>query len=71
MSKEISVDEHNAKVRSEIKKLKDKIKKIELTYLSEAEKPQASLLQCNQQASKAKKVQPALIVQKATPNPSL
>jgi hypothetical protein len=71
MSKEISVDDHNKKVRDEIKKLKEKMGKLELTYMSEAEKPQASLLHCNKLARMAKKPQPALIVQKATPNPSL
>lgn len=54
MTKEITIDSHNKKVGEEIKKLQSKIKKLQLTYMSEAEKPQATLLQCNQMALKAR-----------------
>lgn len=44
--KELSVDEHNAKVSAEIAELQAKIDALKLTYKSETEKRQASLHEC-------------------------
>lgn len=50
--KELSVDEHNAKVSKEIEALQDKIDVLKKTFKSETEKKQASLNDCNKLAQK-------------------
>jgi hypothetical protein len=52
MAKELTVDQHNAKVRADVVKLEDKIKELNLTYKSESDKKQASLADCNAQFNK-------------------
>lgn len=44
--KELSVDEHNAKVTAEIAKLQSEIDKLKKTYKSEADKKQVDLHEC-------------------------
>lgn len=54
MEKELSINEHNAKVLAKIAKLEAEIKELYASCKSEADKPQASLHQCNQLAKKHK-----------------
>lgn len=53
--KELTVDEHNAKVSIEISALQEKISELQLTYKSESDKKQASLHECNAIHRKAHK----------------
>ena len=45
--KELTVDQHNAKVAKEIKTHEDAIKELQKEYKSESEQKQASLHECN------------------------
>lgn len=53
--KELTVNQHNAKVAKEIKSHEDAIEDLQKEYKSESEKKQASLHECNMMSRKKDK----------------